>query len=440
MFYPALVLLTLSEAAIMVTLKSFLGDQLALPATAEEENRTQKRTEFWLYSVSFFASILVLFGPLQNLSLEGITGVLAIVLGASLFWFLLGFKFYNRIKPTGSALSDVLIVICSAIIKRNVAYPQSSEQLHQNFNGDVQILPHTSWLRWLDRAAVVQESEECRICCSVEQVKGVKYLLKMLPMWSTFITFSFVRASGDTFFLEEASSITDDSFPLLLFINLQRFTEVLVSETSDYILKKLHKKMNFNAQKMMLVRIGTGMFCCVLCCIAAWIQAVHRLDLVDTYGEAKGYMSVYQLTPQFLLLAFMGGLSSDGLQNFFESQVSRSMFRYGPPFEECVNGIGRFVSIVFILILSKWFENEAESSRLDNYYRLLAILSSVNIIAYCLVARWYGDDRNINSTLPGGEEQMKSSPLLRKVRSFPSPSLSLSVTPRVYNRSRSLPH
>ncbi|KAH6812921.1 hypothetical protein C2S51_021939 [Perilla frutescens var. frutescens] len=149
MFYPALVLLTISEAATFVTLKSFLHDQLVVRnqlATAEEENPTEKRTEFWLYFVSFFASILVLFGPLQNLSLEGITGVLAIALGASLFWFLLGFKFYNRVKPTGSALSDVPVVICSAIIKWNVAYPQSSEQLHQNSSGDVQILPHTSRL------------------------------------------------------------------------------------------------------------------------------------------------------------------------------------------------------------------------------------------------------------------------------------------------------
>ncbi|KAH6833862.1 hypothetical protein C2S53_019426 [Perilla frutescens var. hirtella] len=429
----------------MVTLKSFVGDQLMVvrnqPTTVEEEKQTEKRTEFWLYFVSFFATILVLVGPLDKLSLEGITRVLVIVLGASLFWFLLGFKFYNRVKPTGSALSDVPIVICSAIRKRNIAYPQSSEQLHQNSSGDVQILPHNSWLRWLDRAAVVQENHEGCICCSVEQVKDVKYLLKMLPMWLTFITFSIVHASGDTFFLEEASSITDASFPLLFLISLQRFTELVVSETSDYVLEKLHEKMNFNAQRMMLVRIGIGMLCCVLCCITAWTQAVHRLGLVATHNKANGHMSVYRLTPQFLLLAFMEGLSLKGLQNFFESRVSRSMFRYGPSFEECVNAFGRFGSIGCILILSKWFQNGVEKSQLNNYYIFLAFLSGLNTIVYCLVALWYGDDTyvinyDLQMVIIGGEDQSESSPLLRRVRSFPPPSM----TRGIYNRLSSMPH
>ena len=69
--------------------------------------------------------------------------------------------------------------------------------------------------RWLDKAAVVQGSPVH--ICTVEQVKGVKFLLKMLPMWSTFLTFSLVAAAGSTFFLEEATSITKARFAILLF-------------------------------------------------------------------------------------------------------------------------------------------------------------------------------------------------------------------------------
>lgn len=243
---------------------------------------------------------------------------------------------------------------------------------------------------------MLQEQEKPGHVCTVEQVKGVKFLLKMLPMWTTFLTFSLVAATGSTFFLEEASSITDEGFPILFFIILQRFTEFMVSEISDYVLEKLGKKKNNIGQKVMLMRIGIGMICCVLCCIAAWVNAVHRLRLVKAHGDPKGYMNVFWLTPQYFLLAVMEGLSEDGLENFFDSQVSKSISRYGPPFGECVMGVGKYLSVLCILILSrwfKWFQDEVNHSRLDKYYAVLAILSLVNIVLYCWVAHWYGDDR-----------------------------------------------
>ncbi|KAH6777673.1 hypothetical protein C2S51_008985 [Perilla frutescens var. frutescens] len=420
MFYFALVLMTLSTAAIMVTLESFLDDQ------REEEKRSgKKRIDGFGICMSVAVAFFSFFWP--PMQLTDLARILAIMMGAALFLFLLGFKFYNRVKPTGSPLSDVLVVIRNAIINTNVAYPQSSEQLHQNpSHGDVQILPHVSWLRWVDRVAVVQENG---ICSSVEQVMGVKYLLRMVPMWSTFITFSLVYASGDTFFLEEASSIiTDhDTSAILLFTSVKSLIELIVPATPVLCLvRRLCGEHYINAQKLMLVRIGIGMLCCVLCCIAAWTQADHRLDLVDTYGDARGHMNVYRLTLQFLLLGFMGGLSSEGLEDFFKSQVSSSMFGYGQWLGEFVIGIGKFVSVVCILILSKWFQGKVESSRLDKYYCFLVVLSSVNFVTYCLVAQGYGDDTfaaavvgedNINSSLQiliigGEEEQRESSPLL----------------------------
>lgn len=256
--------------------------------------------------------------------------------------------------------------------------------------------------RWLDKAAVVQENRSGRIS-SVEQVKGVKLLMKMLPMWSTFITFSLVFASGDTFFLEEAFTLTDtdEIFPILLLNTVQRYSATIVSGVSSYILQMLCEKKKYNAQTMILVRIGMGMVCCVLCCVAAWSQAVHRLRIVETYGdeaEASEYMSVYRLIPQFLLLAFMEGLSSCGLQDFFHFEVCRSMSRYGQLFAECVVGFGRFVSVVCILVFTnyfKWFGSDVETSRLDKYYVVLAVLSCVNILVYCFVARWYGDNMSV---------------------------------------------
>ncbi|KAI3450905.1 hypothetical protein Pfo_007570 [Paulownia fortunei] len=398
-FYTALVLVTFSQAAIKISLKAFLGDQLLArdqPTTEEEEERACSRSKFWWNCVSLLAFIVAVFGPSKIGPFKLLSMALAIPMGAAFLWFLLGTKFYIRAKPTGSPLSDVIFVIHTAVTKRKVEYPQTPEQLFKNSSGLVQVLPHVSWLRWLDRAAVVvQEQEKPGHVCTVEQVKGVKFLLKMLPIWTTFLTFSLVVATGSTFFLEEATKINID-FPILYFIALWRFTKFMVAEISDYVLEKLEKKKKFFAQRMMLVRIGIGMICCVLCCIAARINAVHWLHLVKIDGQPEEPMNIYRLTPQFVLLGVMEGLSGDGLENFFDSQVSKSTARYGPPFGDCVEGVGKFLSVICILILStwfKWFKDDINSSRLDKYYAVLTILSFANMIIYWLVAYWYGDER-----------------------------------------------
>ncbi|XP_057792973.1 protein NRT1/ PTR FAMILY 7.2-like [Salvia miltiorrhiza] len=243
-------------------------------------------------------------------------------------------------------------------------------------------MPKTKF-RWLDRAAEAGNGS------SVEQVMRVKLVLKMLPLWSCFLTLSLVYASGTTFFFEEASSLLNDNnylIPILFLHNLMRFTEFAVSETSSYVIRKLEEKKQYNQQKMELVRIGIGMSCCVPCCVTAWATATRR---------QHGTISVYWLTPQYFLLGLMGGLSQDGLASFYESQVSESLSSFGPPFAEFVMGFGKFMSILCILIFSrspfKWFQSDIDSSSLNKYYTLLAVLSFVNAVIYCLVACWYKD-------------------------------------------------
>lgn len=107
------------------------------------------------------------------------------------------------------------------------------------------------------------------------------------------------------FFLVEAISLSRDSLtPILLFSSLQRFVEFMVSGASSYIIGKLGKRNAYNEQKMELVRIAIGLKFCVACCIAAWIAADERMQ----QESEDRLMSVYLLTPQYVLLGVMGGL------------------------------------------------------------------------------------------------------------------------------------
>ncbi|KAG8387432.1 hypothetical protein BUALT_Bualt02G0020800 [Buddleja alternifolia] len=387
-FYTALAILTLAQAAINVTLKTFLDDQLLArdhPSTEEEKERAQGRSNFWWNFATTLAAIVFGVSVSHVDSFRLLTFASAILMAVTVVWFLLGTKFYERIKPTaGSPLSDVPFVIHAAITKRKEEYPQFSDQLFQNTNNLVQVLPHVSWLRWLDKAAVKPQEKPRRNLCSVEQVKGVKFLLKVLPIWTTFIIFSVVAASGSTFFLEEANQ-SDQCAPIQYFVLMQSLTKFV----SDFLLKMPKWE---NVQRVMLVRIGIGMICSVLCCITASVNAAYWLHLVNLYEKPKSHTNVFRLTPQFFLLGLMEGLSQEGFDNFFESQVSESLSSYVSPLGEFVMGIGNFVSVICILIFSRWFKDDINSSRLDRYYEALAAFSFVNLLIYCYVAYGYRDD------------------------------------------------
>lgn len=390
-FYLGLVLITIAKAAKEVSLNAFLDDQFMakdIPTTEEDEERQHSRSQVWWLSASILGALAAVF---VSISLELLSMISAIAMVVAYLWFWLGAKFYECNRPTGSAISDVLFVIKTAVLKRNLLYATIPEQLFNNYKGVTHIEPRISWLRWLDKAPIViEEKNRPDKPCSVAQVKEAKFLLRMVPMWMTFLTYSLVDATGSTFFLEQASKINDD-FPITVFIILVTVTNFVIECLCDFLFRKIGSEMN--GQLIMQGRIGIGMTFSVICCIFAWKNAVHWLYLVKTYTKPSVHTDIFSLTPQFIFLGIMKGLSEGGLQSFFRSQVSESLRNYGPPFGECVIGIGKFLSVLCILIFSSWFGQDIDSSRLDKFYAMLTLLSFVNFLIYWLVAHWYGDDQ-----------------------------------------------
>ncbi|XP_022854230.1 protein NRT1/ PTR FAMILY 5.7-like, partial [Olea europaea var. sylvestris] len=390
-FYLALVLINLAKAAKGVSLKAFLDDQFLakdIATTEEDKERQHSRSNAWWRSASILGAIAAAFFP-SSLTMLSVISAISMMVAYSWFW--LGAKFYECSPPTGSAISDVLFVIKTAILKRNLLYATTPEQLFQNYKGVTHIERSISWLRWLDKAPIVIEEENRPDKnCTVAQVKEVKFLLGMVPMWTTFLTYSLVYATGSTFFFQQARNL-NKNFPITFFNILVTVTSIAIEYLCDILIRKIGSEMD--KQLIMQVRIGIGMAFSVICCIFAWKNAVHWLYLVKIYSEPSIHMDIFSLTPQFIFLGVMEGLSVGGLQNFFCSQVSKSLRNYKTPFGECVIGIGKFLSILFILIFSRWFGHDIDSSRLDKYYAMLTLLSFVNLLIYWLVAYWYGDDQ-----------------------------------------------
>ncbi|XP_047961747.1 protein NRT1/ PTR FAMILY 5.6-like [Salvia hispanica] len=340
LLYLGLGLLTFAQAALSETLEAFLEDQLRL--TGVDEDLRIGRKKFWWKLVSFVAAIVSLFG-LSLLEFGILTLVLAAVMWVCFIVFLLGSNYYHHEETIENQFKDVGIVLARAYTNRS-------------FHSDTEIPPHVPWLRRLDRAVIAHGTETNS--CTAAQVETVKYLFKMLPMWCCFLALSLVAASGSTFFFEEANPLANDSVAendnsILILANVVRFTSWMGSESSSYFIKKLGERMKFKQQNMGLVKIGVGMSCCMPCCLVAWGLISNRRSGVT----------------QFILLGLMQGLSLDGLESFYKSRVPGSLLSFGLPFGELVMGIGKFMSILCILIFSmtsfRWFAKDIDASRLD---------------------------------------------------------------------------
>ena len=106
-----------------------------------------------------------------------------------------------------------------------------------------------------------REEESHEMPCTVKEVSEVKRLLTLVPIWTNFFACGLVKATGDSFFMEQSRN--------LLYSDSMGFMFILLS------LIRYAIQFPFGWEKVRqkfgpLKRIGAGMVCSILCCIAAW--------------------------------------------------------------------------------------------------------------------------------------------------------------------------
>ncbi|KAM7465338.1 hypothetical protein LguiB_012900 [Lonicera macranthoides] len=277
--------------------------------------------------------------------------------------------------------------------------------------------------RWLDKVAIIErkpsspcedEQENQGRLCTVAQVKEVKIVMRMVPIWATLLLFSLVKTTGSTFFYEQSSNLDDmiDTFsaPLISLYLIQRFSYYGILCVFNLIISKWlkfdkDKKYYLVATK---VRIGIGLACACLCCFVAWLVENKRLAEIKRFqklnpehnlGDNVLRRSFFWLAPQFCLLGLSEGLIKEGIVEFICHHIA-TLAEYGGAFNELVLGIGKFTSIFWVLTFSMWIRDTANNSHLDYYYGILAIVSLGNLVVvygFVLGSKYcYGD--------AGGEE------------------------------------
>jgi peptide/histidine transporter 3/4 len=345
-------------------------------------------------------------------------GIPAICSLVSTVLFLSGSCGFTDIDPKGSPITTLFRVLVASTSKIKKRVPNDVTLL---YNGDAnansnpnpngpnpfQSAPNLRRLRCLYKAAVVLPSrprqEQVKnwwTLCSVIEVEETKSVIRMIPMWTTFIICGLVLSIGNTYFLEQGNHMNRHlgrlKIPLPFFLVLY--------DSTKYVCIELYASIKVAFKRFgPPIGIGLAMVFSVLCCITAAKMEFRRIGVIRRHNlldkpKDNIPMTLFLLLPQFLLLAALEGFSHAGITDFFASQAPPSMKNYLMHFTNGVLGVGIAGSTLSVYIVGKvsenngksnWFRYTLNKSRLDKYYWTLAALSGANLVVFVVVACLY---------------------------------------------------
>ncbi|KAK7382726.1 hypothetical protein VNO80_01755 [Phaseolus coccineus] len=423
--YAAILFLTIGKSG-QTLLDSFLENKVDEIFEAREkieinDGSTEKQNEHdliriiltstWLSAPLVVGYVVILGTDFFNQDYNIIFRNSAVLMGGCYLLFLFGSTKYRFEQVSDESNLGKIFRICKAACgRRELHYPASENCYYWKGNvrtnlcyvrgKGVRLKPRVPRLfRWLDKAAILDErdsiypgvtpdtQERDGKVCSVKDVREVKSLVSMNYLCFSFFAYSLLVATGNTFFVAQASRMTttngyDISKLFLIKVaaeKVSRFICFLIMAVLRCTITTYSTSKRFVVTTS-IIRIGFGMVCAVICCFVARKVEFHRLSLILKKLEKH---STTALVPQFILLGTTEALVEGGLNNLFQAHVAKSMWSFVDSYIELVNGIGKLLLIPLVLAFGgSWFKEKIDTSHLDRFYLMLGILNAALLLVY----------------------------------------------------------
>ncbi|EPS63901.1 hypothetical protein M569_10881, partial [Genlisea aurea] len=394
-FFLAMYMVSVATGGHKPALQSFGADQFEDDHPGE---RKQKMSFFnwWNFALccGCLLGVTVIVYVQDHVGWISADIVLTSVMASSVLVFVAGRRFYRYRRPVGSPLTPLFQVICAAFRKRGRDYPTEPESLYEVPAKHGRLLCHTPKFRFLDKAAILEGEEEEEkenpwLLATVTRVEELKLIINMIPIWLTALPFGICISQTSTFFIKQ-STIMDRRIghafvvPPASIYALSAVGMIATVVFFDRVLVPVLRRSTGDGERGgigILRRIGIGMaFSAASMAVAA---AVERRRLrFSAAGGGDGGGSVLWLAPQFVIMGIGDGFALVGLQEYFYDQVPDSMRGLGIALYLSVIGAGNFLSGVLIGVVDRvtrktgksWFGFDLNSSRIDRFYWLLAVL------------------------------------------------------------------
>ncbi|KAH6777729.1 BTB/POZ domain-containing protein [Perilla frutescens var. frutescens] len=417
LFYAALAFIAIGMSGHLTSLGSFMTEQFVQVVVNLIQNDVDADNIFRMFWRSFLSGFAVFIaGCAAVLALPYIKpwslrfGIPAICTLLATVLFVSGSCSYRIIQPAGSPLTTFVRVFVAAISKLFHPTPRDARELYEIQAQDN--VPHTRSLRFLDKASIViptkplEEQKRNRWnLCRVTEVEETKTIIRMIPVWMTFILCGVVSAIGFSYFIEQLNHLNPKVGRLKVpIVVLLWFYEQAQNKFAEFY-ASFANLLDFLGLKRFAPTIGIAisMILAILCCITAAKVEHRRLGVVQKHSlfdkpNETVPMTMFWLLPQFLLLGAFDGTFRYSAICFFVDQSPVSTQRYLPFLVIAVYGVGIIGSVVSVFVVGKvserggktsWFQHNLNGSRLDKYYWTLAWLMAINLVIFVVIAILY---------------------------------------------------
>ncbi|KAK6943580.1 Proton-dependent oligopeptide transporter family [Dillenia turbinata] len=414
-FFVAIYLISIGTGGHKPSLESFGADQFDDDHPVE---RRKKMSYFNWWNSALCCGLLLgvtIIVYVQDHVSWGVADIiLTAVMATTIVIFCAGRPFYRYRIPTGSPLTPMLQVFVAAIAKRNLPNPSNASELYEvpkSQKTQDRLLFHTDKLKYLDKAAIIEnknvplakQQSPWRLA-TVTKVEELKLILNMIPIWLASLPFGICVAQASTFFIKQGTTLDRKIangflIPPASIYSLAAIGMIVTVTIYDKILVPILTRVTGNERGInILQRIGIGMIFSVTSMVVAALVERKRLRIVEENPQTGSIsMSVFWLAPQFVIIGIGDGFTLVGLQEYFYDQVPDSMRSLGIAFYLSVIGAANFISSLLITVVDhvtekdgkSWFGKDLNSSRLDNFFWLLAAMTAANLFIYVALAQRY---------------------------------------------------
>ncbi|KAB2623453.1 protein NRT1/ PTR FAMILY 4.3-like [Pyrus ussuriensis x Pyrus communis] len=420
-FFVALYLVALGSGCMKPNMIAHGADQFN-PDDPKQSKKlsTYFNAAYFAFSMGELVALTLLVWVQTHSGMDVGFGVSAAAMAMGLISLVSGTLYYRNKRPQGSILTPIAQVFVAAILKRKQVCPSNPQMLHgsQNnalndnatFSTDAGSFLHTEKFRFLDKASIkiqdrTNSKESPWRLCTVTQVKQVKILLSVIPIFASTIIFNTILAQLQTFSVQQGSMMNTkltksfhippaslQSIPYIILL-------ILVPLYDTFFVPFARKFTGHDSGISPLMRIGFGLFSATFSMIAAAIMEKKRRDAAI---HSNQIISIFWITPQFLIFGLSEMLTAVGLIEFFYKQSLKGMQAFLTALTYCSYSFGFYLSSLLVSLVNKittssgggvgggWLgDNNLNKDRLDLFYWLLAGLSFLNFLNYLFWSHWY---------------------------------------------------
>lgn len=419
--YIGLLLTSLGTGGIRPCVVTFAADQFDL-SRAKTESRSWNFFN-WYYFCMGMASLLaatVVVYIQDNVGWGWGLGIPTAVMALSLVAFVLGSAMYKKIKPGGSPYVRVAQVVAAAVKKRRAVVPTDPHALYQNRQLDAHIssngrLMHSDHLKWIDRAAVVadsdmKESDRPNLwrLATVHRVEEVKTIIRMLPIWSAAILHVASHSHLGSFTIQQARSMERHLSPsfqippasMSIFSTLTVLAGLPIYER---LVIPIARRLTSNPKGLTcLQRMGVGFGINILATIVSALIEMKRKSAAADHNLLDKPtviipISVFWLVPQYCLHGLAEVFMSVGHMEFLYDQSPESMRSTAAALFWIGIAVGSYVGTLMVTLVHKYTDRTGNwlpdrnlnRGKLDYYYWLATGIQVVNLIYYVTCAWFY---------------------------------------------------